>query len=301
MFRTLYRSLTFNPLDSILRRAKKKQLKHFLLCWNRGLGDIALGLYSIVYRIYQYVPDAKITFLVRKNLEEGFYFLKNVNVLAAPDWERKKEFNLTETLSLLNLNKKDFDVIIEKPDPTYWVRWQKGKIIPKLEWNNKFDDLFLKFNLEDQYKYIAVQPFGETDYNTWRNWPFERWEAFFDEIDKRKNMKVILFGFDPNPIFNNKCIVDLRGKTKLSDIFSIIKNKCSYAIFTDSGLLSFLYYLNVSFPIRVITLWSNPRHGILKQNVISPNNLLEHFPLISKKLNDLSYVEHTDVIKHIEE
>ena len=32
-----------------------------MLFWNRGLGDIALGLYAIVHRIRESIPDAKIT------------------------------------------------------------------------------------------------------------------------------------------------------------------------------------------------------------------------------------------------
>ena len=63
----------------------------------------------------------------------------------------------------------------------------------------------------------------------------------------------------------------------------------------DSGILSMVYYLDEAFPIKVISLWAESNHGILKQNVSSPNPRLVHTPIISKK-RDLQYVTEEEIL-----
>jgi hypothetical protein len=65
-------------------------------------------------------------------------------------------------------------------------------------------------------------------------------------------------------------------------MLSIIKNRCRYLLVPDSGVLSITYYIDASFPIDIVSLWSDPKQGILKQRVASPNPLLRHTPLIAK-------------------
>ena len=77
-----------NPLDRIIKKARVRDQKRFLLFWNRGLGDIALGLYAIVHRIRESIPNAEITFLTRPNLYDGFVLLGGVNIIVAPDLKR---------------------------------------------------------------------------------------------------------------------------------------------------------------------------------------------------------------------
>lgn len=69
----------------MLERTAKKGGKKILLGWNRGLGDIALGLYAMVQRIREIVPNAEITFVVRENLRDGFSMLEGVKTIVAPD------------------------------------------------------------------------------------------------------------------------------------------------------------------------------------------------------------------------
>jgi ADP-heptose:LPS heptosyltransferase len=59
-------------LDWKLKKMASRGERKILLAWNRGLGDIALGLYAIIQRIREFIPDAEITFLIRENLQEGF-------------------------------------------------------------------------------------------------------------------------------------------------------------------------------------------------------------------------------------
>ncbi|MBI3508068.1 MAG: hypothetical protein HY069_00280, partial [Chlamydiia bacterium] len=143
MFRTLSRALLPNRFDQMLKRLVKKKGKRVLLFWNRGLGDIALGLYAMVHRIREFVPDAEITFLTRKNLVDGFQMLEGVKVVGA-DWQRSEK-------NPVDIDTSQYDLVIEKPDPTEWVRWQRGELVPKLQWEARYDALWKKFELPDGY------------------------------------------------------------------------------------------------------------------------------------------------------
>jgi hypothetical protein len=279
----------------MLRKTARKGGSKILLGWNRGLGDIALGLYAIVHRIRELVPNAEITFLTRENLRDGFTMLENIRILAAPDWKRGEKHSVRETLRALGIDPKRFDLIIERPSPTDWVRWQRGALVPKLKWDPAYDDLWKSFDLPDGYTYIGIQPVAETNYGLWRNWPPERWRDLFERLEKMEQVKVLCFGFGSQPQLPFKNIIDLRGKTSLFQLLSIIKNRCRAAILPDSGILSMIYYLDALFPIRIVSLWADPDHGILKQGVFSPNPALNHCPLIGER-RDLSSVSAKEVI-----
>ncbi len=156
----------------------------------------------------------------------------------------------------------------------------RGNLIPKLKWDPLHDDLWKSFDLPDSYTYICVQPVTETNYGLWRNWPLARWQDLFERLEKIGSVKVLLFGFGAGPDFPYKNVIDLRGKTTLFQLLSIVKNRCKAAILPDSGILSMIYYLDAPFPIQIVSLWADPNHGILKQGVPSPNRKLQHFPLI---------------------
>jgi len=292
MFRTLKRLFLPNPLDWMLKRAAARRAKKILIGWNRGLGDIALGLYAIVHRIREFIPDAEITFLARENLQDGFSMLEGVKYIPAP-WKRGEKVDVKGWARKLGLS---FDLIIKAPSPTDWVRWQHGKITPRLKWNPQHESLFEKFQL-DEAQYVGVQVSAETNYGLWRNWPTAKWQELFDELEKR-NVKVLLFGFGAEPKFLNKNIVDLRGKTSLFELLSIVKNKCYGLVLPDSGILSMVYYLAVAFSIRLVSLWADPGHGILKQAVSSPNPELIHRPVIAQT-RDLSTVSVDQVMSEL--
>lgn len=286
MFRTLARLFLPNPFDWMLKRTARKGGKKILLCWNRGLGDIALGLYAMVHRIRQYIPDAEITFVTRENLRDGFSMLEGVKTIVIPGLKRGEPVQ----------EWTGYDLVIKKPSPTDWVPWQRSQLTPKLKWDKKHDRLHEKF---DRLKgtLIGVQVVAETNYGLWRNWPLERWQELFDQLEKI-NVQVVLFGFGKEPSFTNKNIVDLRGQTTLFELLSIIKHRLYALILPDSGISSMTYYLDDSFPLRLITLWADPHHGILKQNVPSPNPQLVHCPLVGTK-RDLSTVSVGAVIQQL--
>ena len=287
-----------NPFHQILHNAKRKNYKTFLFAWNRGLGDIALGLYPLIYKTKKEIPDADITFLIRKNLKEGFQLLENIKILEAPDWERGKPYDVEKTLQKLQISSSTYDVIIPWPDPTYWVKDLRGKVTPRLKWDNAWDAYYQNFLLPQDILYIGIQPSAETNYGLWRNWPMHYWKRLCDLLEEHRMIKILLFGYEENiSLFHNN-VIDLRGKTSLFEMLSIIKNHCRFMILPDSGILSMVYYLDAAFPIDVLSLWADPDHGILKQNVLSPNCQLQHIPFIGEKRN-LQTVSPEEIYKSL--
>lgn len=297
MFRTFSRNFLPNPLDRMLKRSLKRGKKRILLAWNRGLGDIPLGLYAVVQRIRTYIPDAEVTFLTRKELRDGFSLLEGVDVLAAPEWKRGEKIHVKRALQQLGRGVEEFDLIIEQPSPTDWVCWQLGSLTPRLKWEAVYDALWKRFNLPDGYTYVGVQLVAESAHGPWRNWPTEHWGQLFDRLEQVPNIKVVLFGFGDTPQFSHRNLIDLRGKTSLFELLSLLKNRCSHAVLPDSGILSTLYYLDVQFPIRVVSLWAD-KQGVLKQGVPSPNRELFHAPLFGAS-RDLSAVQPSEVLDQL--
>lgn len=281
MFKKLWRKY-FNPFDSLLSRAARNGDHRFLICWNRGLGDIPLGLYALTHRVRTFIPHAQITFVARTDLLDGFKMLAGINAVADPEWKRGTPFNLDKTFVNTGLHRSDFDIILEKPDPTRWLMWQLGKLVPKLNWDTAWDDLCQRFSLDPHKKYMGVHVQTETSYAYEKNWPLEFWKECFKKVYAEHGVEVILFGFSPHPSIEGEGIVDLRGQTSLFEMLSIIKNRCNYLLVPDSGVLSIAYYLDTAFPIDIVSLWADPRQGVLKQNVSSPNPLLRHRALIAK-------------------
>lgn len=282
MFRTFARRFLPNPLDWMLSRASKKGAKKILLGWNRGLGDLALGLYAIIHRIREKIPDAEIVFLTRENLRDGFAMLEGVQTLIAPSWQRGQPADVRATLRQMGIDPKQFDLILERPSPSDWVTWQRGNLTPKLKWNPVWDSLHEKFGLSETNLYIGVQAVAETNYGLWRNWPISYWIEFFSSLERWKNVKILLFGFGDEPKFDHSNVIDLRGRTTLHELLSVVKNRCAKMILPDSGILSMIYYLDASFPIEIFSLWADPNHGILKQAVASPNPQLVHCPIVGE-------------------
>ncbi|MGL5264539.1 MAG: glycosyltransferase family 9 protein [Candidatus Rhabdochlamydia sp.] len=300
MLNTLLYTFKLSFFDRLLKKAAKEKKKRFLLCWNRGLGDIPLGLYALIHRIREFIPDAKIVFITRADLFLGFGLLSQVEVLVDPSWKRGESFDLKSSLARLQKSKEVFDVIIEHPDPTRWVKWQLGRLTPKLNWLEKYDLLCERFGLDHKKKYIGIHIQTETKYKYEKNWPIVYWKECLHQLDCELKLTPILFGVSKETAFFKKGVIDLRGETTLLEMLSLIKNHCCYLLTPDSGVLSMTYYLNSPFKINVVSLWADPKQGVLKQQVKSPNPLLQHVPLIAKH-EDLCNVSVKQVIKTLSE
>jgi ADP-heptose:LPS heptosyltransferase len=298
VFKKIWRKFSPNPLERILKRAQKSQKTTFLIAWNRGLGDVALGLYALIFRIRELIPQAEITILTREDLKEGFSLLVNVTVLVASSWKRGASYDVKKTLEHMGKNPSSYDVILKQPDPTYWVKWQLGTLTPKLRWEAQLDELWRSFPLHDQCTYVGLQPQTETLYGYEKNWPISYWQELIKRLTEKSGTKVILFGKSSTSDFSFEHVIDLRGKTTLLEMLSIIKNRCQTLILPDSGVLSLTYFIDAEFPLKIVSLWSDPRQGVLKQNVPSPNMGLKHVPLVAEK-EDLKNISVAEVCAHV--
>lgn len=287
MFKKLIELFRPNPFDKLLKQIEKEEKSRFLVVWNRGLGDIPLGLHALVYRIRSYIPRASITFITRKDLADLFTMLDGVKVIVGETIVRGKPVDVDATLKEHQLSSNMFDVVLEKPDPTRWFKWQLGTLTPKLTWNNEWDTLINKYDLDPSETYIGCHVQTETGgyYSYEKNWDLPSWRNLFKKIHEEKKGKILLFGMEKEPTFLMEDVIDLRGKTNVFEMLSLIKNRCRYLVVPDSGILSVAYYVNASYPIRVVSLWADLRQGVLRQKVGSPNPQFEHIPLHGKNDN----------------
>ncbi len=297
----------FTPgLSKVLSKAARRGDKKFLVAWNRGLGDIPLGLYAFVDRVRRYIPDASITFLTRPELKDAFSLLEGPEVVIVPSWQRKDGTPtipaIKDTLKTIGIDPRHYDVILNKVDPKGELRDCWGKLIPRLRWRNEYDRLWERFKLSWlKHQFICVHINTETQqfYGYRKDWPVENWRKLFERLSNKSDIRIILFGLNKTESFNLPSVIDLRGETTLLEMLSIIKNCCNILIAPDGGVLSITYYLDVYFPITVISLWGDLNQGILKQAVPSPNFGLVHIPVIGMG-KDVSRISVDEVYGHIE-
>ena len=261
----------YNPIDAKLKRLAKEGGQSVAVIWNRGLGDIPLGLCAFVHRAREVVPDVRITFVTRPDLADAFRLIGDVEVVTSTKLQRGQP--------IPELPLEPYDLVFESLDPTRHLKWQRGSFTPKLEWDEGLDALTDAFPLERDRKYLGVHVNSETGhiYGYNKNWPEAKWRALFE----RSPFPVILFGHMASGEYPG-CI-DLRGKTSLFGMLSIMLNRCVAFVGPDSGLVSIAYYLAAPRPLKLVSLWADPKQGILRQGVDSPNPLLIHTPCIAKR------------------
>ena len=287
MLKRIINAIRPNPFDMLLKQVSQEDKNRFLIVWNRGLGDVPLGLYALVHRINSYIPHASITFLTRKDLAQACQLIDGIKILVDERWERGKPVNIEKSLKNHDLSTNMFDVVLEKPNPTKWLKWQLKTLVPKLKYKKEWDDLTEKYKLDPNETYIGchIQTETENFYDYEKNWDLASWRDLFKRISQEKKGKVLLFGMNKNPAFLMDDVIDLRGQTNLIEMISLIKNRCCYLVAPDSGVLSISFYIDIEYPIHVVSLWSDSKQGILRQGVHSPNSQYKHVPLRGKNSN----------------
>ena len=70
--RALGDRLAGDPYERALARGAKERRRRIVFFWNRGLGDIALGLVPMFARAAERIPGASIEVVTRADLEEPF-------------------------------------------------------------------------------------------------------------------------------------------------------------------------------------------------------------------------------------
>ena len=202
MIRSLVRRLRGNELDRILERAVRSGARRFLVFWNRGLGDIALGLYALFARIREAIPAAEIAVLTRQDLAEAFALFDVQRVIVDPRLERGERDAYANAITRAGVKASDFDVVLDRPDPTVWLSSQHGTVVPRLAWKPERDALADRiFRSATGGSYIGAHVSAETArfYGYVKDWPAESWRALFAGL---AGERCVLFGHAPEPRFD---------------------------------------------------------------------------------------------------
>jgi ADP-heptose:LPS heptosyltransferase len=300
MIRRLIRKLRGNELERILRRAAARGARRCLVYWNRGLGDIPLGLYALFARLREALPRAEIAVLTRTDLAEAFELLGVERVIADRALVRDEHDGFRRACERTRTRAGEFDVVLEWPDPTEWVAWQLGRVVPRLAWKPEHDALWRRFGLDERRSYVAAHVSTETGqfYGYVKDWPIEHWRELFRALGTDAGVGCLLVGHAREQRFEEAGVIDLRGETSLAELLSILKNRCRVLVAPDGGVLPMAYYLDTAFALTVVSLWADPRQGVLKQAVASPNPLLRHVPLVGAG-EDVRRIPVEEVLRHV--
>src|SRR5215510_8183362 len=104
--------------ERTLRDAAQSGRHRFVFVWNRGLGDIALGLVPLFLRIRAADSRARIEVVTREDLVETFELAGVDAIHAVPGLARGSPVDVS------SLATSDA-VVFSDPDPTRWLEGQR--------------------------------------------------------------------------------------------------------------------------------------------------------------------------------
>jgi ADP-heptose:LPS heptosyltransferase len=270
--------------DRALDRARQDSRKRFLFFWNRGLGDIALGLVPLFLRIRDELPGAKIDVVTREELRAPFE-LAHVDALhVVKDLQREARIDFREAAPELGIELDRYAAVFEYPDPNRWLVGRRREHPPILPWNRRWDTLVSRFpQIATGRLVIGAHVHSETAgyYGYVKDWPVASWAELMRRFGDESRVQWVLFGQRAEIPLEGANVLDLRGKTGFAELMSLVKNRCRVLIAPDSGILTMAYYLDAPFALEVLSLWADPRQGILLQDCASPNPRLRHVALQS--------------------
>jgi len=268
--------------DRAMARARGDARKRFLFFWNRGLGDIALGLVPLFLRIRKEVPGAVIEALTREELRPAFELAGADVIQGVPGLEREARVELPRACASLGIELEAFAAAFDYPDPNRWLDGRRTEYPPVLAWPAAWDRLADRFEIPRRRRVIAAHVNTETAsyYGYVKDWPAAAWRELFRRHDG-DDVQWLLIGQGAGTAYAGPNITDLRGRTTLPELLSLVRHRCTALVAPDGGVLTMTYYLDAQFPLAVVSLWSDPRQGILLQGCPSPNARLRHTPLVA--------------------
>ncbi len=270
------------PFDRALTLAAKNGQRDFVFGWNRGLGDIALGLVPLFARIRARDPGSRITLVTRPDLAQMAALAAADDVVIVPGLERDAPLDPLREASAHGIAFRGDPVIFAEADPTRWLDGQRKSFPPRLAWKPAYNGLARRFAIPEEGRIvIGAHVHSETAqyYGYVKDWPAASWRELIARFPAARGVQWILFGNAATPMFDFANVTDLRGQTTLLELLALVRTRCRVLVAPDSGILTAVYYLDGTQPLDVISLWSDPRQGILKQACPSPNPLLQHHPL----------------------
>ena len=268
--------------DRALRAARLRPGHVFVFGWNRGLGDIALGLIPLFAQIRASCAQSRIIVFTRPDLREPFMLAGVDHLHVIPGLERGKPVDVVRAAADAGVALKGQYTIFAEPDPTRWLDRRRHEHPPVLQWksswNLKADRLL---SVAEGADVIGAHVDSETaqHYGYVKDWPIASWRALIARFPRSSNVQWVLFGNEARASIEASNITDLRGRTSFLELMAVIRTRCRVLIAPDSGVLTAAYYLDQDFPLDIVSLWSDPRQGILKQGCPSPNPRLNHVAL----------------------
>lgn len=268
-----------NEFERALRSARDRGSHDYVFCWNRGLGDVALGLVPLFARIRAQDPDSRIIAFTRAELAEMFMLAGVDGLHIVTGLSRGEPIDPNAAAARAGVVLSPSAIVFANPDPTQWLDGRRQEICPSLgwdpAWNERADRLLPALEGE---LVIGAHVNSETAqyYGYAKDWPASAWQDLFARFPAARNVRWLLFGNAPTTSFEQSNLVDLRGRTTLLDLLATIRTRCRVLVAPDSGILTAAFYLAEDFPLDVVSLWSDPRQGVLKQGCPSPNRRLHH-------------------------
>ncbi len=281
--RALVDHLLGNAFERRLRGAARTRRTEVVFAWNRGLGDIPLGLLPLFAQVRAAKPAARIVVVTRADLAQAMALAGADRVVAVPGLTRGAPLNLRAVAPSLGLALGDAAAVFADPDPDRWLR-SRAPFAPVLRWNRADDARAARFiDPHDARPCIGIHAASETarHYRYAKDWPAEHWARLFGLVDARVPVRWVIVGHAPSPPLRGANVLDLRGRTDLLDMLAVIR-RCRAVVAPDSGVLSTVYYLDAPADLLVVSLWADPRQGVLKQGSASPNPGLVHRPLLGR-------------------
>ena len=269
--------------DRTLARLRGDARPGFLFYWNRGLGDIALGLVPLFLRIRKDFPGARIEVVTRQELRAPFELTGVDAIHVVPGLKREVRLDLRREAPE-GVDPSRFAAIFDYPDPNRWLVGRRQEFPPVLAWNPAWDALAASFpNIARGRIVVGAHVHSETAgyYGYVKDWPASKWSELIGRFGDGHRVQWLLFGNSAQFALDAPNVLDLRGRTTFPELMSIIKNRCRVLVAPDSGVLTMAYYLDAPFLVDVVSLWADPRQGILLQDCASPNPTLRHVALQS--------------------
>ncbi|MEO8752689.1 MAG: hypothetical protein ABI624_08420 [Casimicrobiaceae bacterium] len=268
--------------DRALRTAGRRGSHDYVFCWNRGLGDIALGLVPLLAQVRAHDAQSRIVVFTRPELSEMFMLTDVDEIHVVPGLQRAAPIDPAAAAAHAGVALSRAATMFADPDPTLWLAGHRADRCPSLHWNPAWnaraDGLFPatagEIVIGAHVNSETAQYYGYT-----KDWPAGAWQDLFARFPADHNVRWLLFGNTPATTFAQPNLVDMRGRTTLLDLLALIRTRCSVLVAPDSGVLTAAFYLADDFPLELVSLWSDPRQGILKQGCPSPNQRLRHVPL----------------------
>jgi hypothetical protein len=253
-------------------------------------------------RAAERIPGASIEVVTRADLEEPFRLTAARAVHVVPGLARGDRLGADDACARLPADPRAGALAIDAPDATRWLAVTRRPASPRFGWDPANDTLAGPLvDRGDRRPWIAVHANTETaqHYGYVKDWPADAWRRLFREMARRHDVRFVLLGHGREPAFDEPNVVDLRGRTGFLAMLALVRTRCTALVAPDGGILNAVYFLDAEFPITVVSLWSDPRQGLLKARSRSPNPGLVHVPLVGAG-HDVRGIAPTDVLAALE-